>query len=336
MKQKLFSAVRILLFAAIGGFLFWLVICNQNLEEIKLKLETANWWWPVLALVFGLFSNIFRSLRWNMLIHPLGYKPSLINTFCSLMVGYMANLAIPRMGEVTRSAMLSNYGKMPMNKLFGTVVVERIIDVLTIFLLLLLILLIEFEKMSSMATQYVFAPIGDKVNFLFSQGLVFYLLVTGIFAAVLFASWFYIVRIKRSKYYLKLKDMLRGFADGIKTIGNLKNRNLFLLYTFLIWFMYFLMSYVCFFSFPATTTLGWLAALAVMVFGAFGWAAPVQGGFGTFHVIVTQTLVLYGIANNDALAFAILNHATQIFGMMVFGLLALILLPIINRKTAAV
>ncbi|MBX7108416.1 MAG: flippase-like domain-containing protein [Chitinophagales bacterium] len=335
MKQKLFSAFRILLFAAIGGFLFWLVIRNQNLEEIRLKLESANWWWPLLALVFGLVSNIFRSLRWNMLIHPLGYRPRLVNTFFSLMAGYMANLAIPRMGEVTRSAMLSNYGKMPMNKLFGTVVVERVIDVLTIFLLLFLILLIEFEKMSSMATQYVFGPIGDKVNLLLSQGIIFYLLVAGIFALVLFVSWFYIVRIKRSRYYLKLKDMMRGFADGIKTIGNLKNRNLFLLYTFLIWLMYLLMSYVTFFSFPATTTLGWLAALAVMVFGAFGWAAPVQGGFGTFHVIVTQTLVLYGISNNDALAYAILSHATQVFGMLAFGLLALVILPIINRKSPA-
>ncbi len=335
MKQKLFSAFRILLFAAIGGFLFWLVIRNQNLEEIRLKLESANWWWPLLALVFGLVSNIFRSLRWNMLIHPLGYRPRLVNTFFSLMAGYMANLAIPRMGEVTRSAMLSNYGKMPMNKLFGTVVVERVIDVLTIFLLLFLILLIEFEKMSSMATQYVFGPIGDKVNLLLSQGIIFYLLVAGIFALVLFVSWFYIVRIKRSRYYLKLKDMMRGFADGIKTIGNLKNRNLFLLYTFFIWLMYLLMSYVTFFSFPATTTLGWLAALAVMVFGAFGWAAPVQGGFGTFHVIVTQTLVLYGISNNDALAYAILSHATQVFGMLAFGLLALVILPIINRKSPA-
>ncbi|HUM47194.1 MAG TPA: lysylphosphatidylglycerol synthase transmembrane domain-containing protein [Chitinophagales bacterium] len=335
MKQKIFSAVRILLFAAIGGFLFWLVIRNQNLEEIKLKLESANWWWAVLALVFGFFSNVFRSLRWNMLIHPLGYRPKVKNTFGALMVGYLANLAIPRLGEVTRSAILSNYEKIPVNKMFGTVVVERVIDVLTIFLLLFFVLLMEFEKMSSMASDYVFAPMVAKVGFLFSQGIVFYVLVIGGFAALLFASWFFMVRLRRTKYYLKLKDMLRGFLDGLKTIGSLKNRNLFLLYTVLIWLMYFLMSYVCFYSFPATSSLGWMAALAVMVFGAFGWAAPVQGGFGTFHVIVTQALFLYGIANNDGLAFAILNHATQVFGMLVFGGLALILLPIINRKPVA-
>lgn len=332
MKQKIFSAARILLFLAIGVFLFWLVIRNQNLQVIKSKLENANWWWPVLALVFGFLSNIFRSLRWNMLIHPLGYYPKMKNTFGALMVGYLANLAIPRLGEVSRSALLGNYEKIPINKVFGTVVVERVIDVLTIFLLLFVILFLEFQKMSSMAQTYVFGPISEKIGFLFSQGPVFYLLVVGIFAAVLFVSWFFVVRIKRTKYYLKLKDMLRGFVDGIKTIGNLKNRNLFLVYTVLIWLMYFLMSYVCFFSFPATSSLNLVAGLAVMVFGGFGWAAPVQGGFGTFHVIVTQTLILYGISEDNGLAFAILTHATQVFGMLVFGLLSLTLLPFLNRK----
>jgi len=331
-KQKVLSILRILFFLGAGIFLFWLVIRHQDLDVIKSKLQHANWWWPVLALFFGFVSNLFRSLRWNMLIHPLGYKPKLKNTFCAVMVGYLANLAIPRLGEISRSAVLGNYEKIPFNKVFGTVVIERVIDVLTIFLLLFVVLFFEFDKMSSMAKQYVFNPISEKFTFLLSQGIFFYIIVIGGIAAILFISWFFIVRIKRTKYYLKLKDMLRGFIDGLKTIGNLKNRNLFFLYTVLIWFMYFLMSYVCFFSFPATSHLGWMAGLAAMVFGGFGWAAPVQGGFGTFHAIVTQTLVIFGVAEDDGLAFAILAHATQVFGMLVFGALSLVLLPIINRK----
>lgn len=332
MKQKLLSALRIAFFLAVGIFLLWLVLRRQDFNDIESKLRHANWWWPVLALIAGFLSNIFRSLRWNMLIHPLGYKPKLTNTFGTLMVGYLANLAIPRLGEISRSAMLGNYEKIPFNKVFGTVVIERIIDVLTIFVLLFVVLLLEFEKMSNMAKQYVFQPISEKINVLFSQGIFFYFLVIGAFAAFLFISWFFIVRIRRTKYYLKLKDMLRGFVDGIKTIGNLKNRNLFLLYTILIWLAYFMMSYVCFFSFPATSSLTWITGLAVMVFGGFGWAAPVQGGIGTFHVIVTQTLVLYNIAENDGLAYAILTHATQVFAMLIFGLLSLILLPVLNSK----
>ena len=315
-----------------GAFLFWLVIRNQDLEDIRAKLVNANWWWPVLALIFGFISNVFRALRWNMLIHPLGFTPRLINTFGAVMVGYLANLAIPRLGEISRSALLANYEKAPMNKILGTVVVERVIDVLSIFFLLFIVLLLEYDKMSSMANTYVFKPMGIKLSLLFSQGAIFYFFAAALFALVLFASRFLIMRIKRTKFYLKLKDMLRGFVDGIKTIGNLDNRNMFLLYTVLIWLMYFMMSYVCFFSFQQTSDLGVVAGLSVMVFGAFGWAAPVQGGFGTYHAIVTQSLLVFGIANDDGLAYAILTHATQVFGMVVFGLLSLLVLPVLNRK----
>ncbi len=286
----------------------------------------------MLALIFGFISNVFRALRWNMLIHPLGFTPRLINTFGAVMVGYLANLAIPRLGEISRSALLANYEKAPMNKIFGTVVVERIIDVLTLFLLLFIVLLLEYGKLSNMASTYVFQPIEIKLKPLFSQGILFYVFAAALFALVLFASWFVFLRLKSTSYYLKLKGMMRGFVDGIRTIGNLKNRNLFLLYTILIWFMYFMMSYLCFFSFQNTSGLGVVAGLAVMVFGAFGWAAPVQGGFGTYHAIVTQSLLVFGIGNDDGLAYAILTHATQVFGMVVFGLLSLLVLPVLNRK----
>jgi uncharacterized protein (TIRG00374 family) len=208
-KQKLFSALRIVFFLAVGIFLLWLVLRNQDFEDIKSKLEHANWWWPLVALIAGFFSNVFRALRWNMLIHPLGYKPKVKNTFCALMVGYLANLAIPRLGEVSRSALLGNYEKIPFNKIFGTVVIERIIDVLTIFLLLFVVLFLEFEKMSNMAKQYVLQPINEKLTVLFSQGIFFYIFVIGGVALLLFVSWFFIVRVRRTKYFLKLKDMLR-------------------------------------------------------------------------------------------------------------------------------
>jgi hypothetical protein len=334
-KAKILSALRIVIFFAIGAVLFWLVIRNQNLEEIKSKLSGANWWWAAGALVFGFFSNIFRALRWNMLIHPLGYYPKVKNTFGGVMVGYMANLAIPRLGEVMRCAIVNRYEKVPVNKLLGTVLVERVMDVLTIFLLLLVVILFEFEKMSAFSNQYVFGPMGRKVENFISQSFLFYVLVAGALAAGLLFFWFLYMRFRRSIYFIRLKYVVRGFIAGIKTVGQLRNRHLFLLYTVLIWFLYLLMSYVCFFCFPATSQLGFMIALAVMVFGGFGWAAPVQGGFGTFHIIVTQTLVLFGVAENDGLAYAILSHATQVFAMLVFGLICLVVLPLLNRPAAS-
>jgi len=332
LKAKLFSALRIVIFFAIGAVLFWLVLRNQNIDEIKSKLEAAHWSWALGALFFGFLSNIFRALRWNMLIHPLGFRPKVKNTFGGVMVGYMANLAIPRLGEVMRCAVVNRYEKVPVNKLLGTVVVERVMDVLTIFLLLLVVVLLEFDKMSEFSVKYVFTPMGLKFKNFFSHGVLFYLIVVGAFAATLFIFWFLYVRFRGTKYFVKMKYLVRGFITGAKTIGKLQNRNLFLLYTVLIWLLYLMMSYVCFFCFPATSHLGFVIALAVMVFGGFGWAAPVQGGIGTFDIIVTQTLVLFGIAENDGLAYAILSHATQVFAMLFFGLVTLILLPLVNRK----
>lgn len=283
------------------------------------------------ALAFGFLSNIFRAMRWNMLIHPLGFKPQVRNTFGGVMIGYMANLAIPRLGEVMRCAIVNRYEKVPVNKLLGTVVVERVIDVLTIFVLLLVVVLLEFEKMSDFSMQYVFSPMGRKLQAFISHSVLFYVVIVAAFAGGLFLFWFLYTRFRRTRYFIKLKYIIRGFLTGLKSVGQLKNRNLFLFYTFLIWLLYLMMSYICFFCFPATSHLGFVIALAVMVFGGFGWAAPVQGGFGTFHIIVTQTLVLFGVAENDGLAYAILSHATQIFAMLFFGLIILILLPIVNR-----
>lgn len=332
MKAKILSALRILLFFAIGALLFWLVIRNQNLEVIKSKLQAANWWWAVGALVFGFFSNIFRALRWNMLIHPMGFRPKVRNTFGGVMIGYMANLAIPRLGEVVRCAVVNRYEKIPVNKLLGTVVVERVMDVLSIFVLLLVVVLLEFEKMSSFSMQYVFSPMGRKLSAFVSHSVLYYLIIVAAFAGGLFLFWFLYTRFRRTKYFIKLKYLIRGFLTGLKSVGRLQNRNVFILYTILIWLLYLMMSYVCFFCFPATSHLGFVIALAVMVFGGFGWAAPVQGGFGTFHIIVTQTLVIFGIAENDGLAYAILSHATQIFAMLIFGAVILVLLPIMNRN----
>ncbi|HYV95556.1 MAG TPA: lysylphosphatidylglycerol synthase transmembrane domain-containing protein [Chitinophagales bacterium] len=334
MKEKIFSVLRILLFLAIGILLFWLAIKDQNIGLIKKNLEQADWKWAALALVFGFISNIFRAARWNMLIHPLGYRPKLINSFGAVFIGYMANLALPRLGEVTRCAVLSRYEKTPINKLFGTVVTERIIDVLTIFLLLLVVVLLEFDKMSAFSVQYVFAPLGEKFNALFSHGVMFYIIAVGAFAAFFFLSWFVFLRIRRTRSYVKLRYIIRGFVVGIKTVSKLQSRNLFLLYTVLIWGMYLIMSYSCFWCFHATSNLGFVAALAVMVFGGFGWAAPVQGGFGTYHIIIKKSLVLFGVMEDDGLAYAILSHATQVFGMLTFGLLFLVVLPVINRKAA--
>jgi uncharacterized protein (TIRG00374 family) len=326
------SAARFVLLLAVGAFLFWLALKGQNVALIREKLAHARWRWAALALVLAVVSNLLRAARWNLLIHPLGYRPRLVNTFGAVVVGYFANLALPRLGEVTRCAILLRYEQTPIDKVFGTVVTERIIDALTVLMCLALVVLLAFDRMASVSMQYIVDPIHARFESAFAHAPSFYFTIAAAGVTMVLGGRFLYPRFRESRYFVRLADAVHGFATGLRTVQHLEQWTLFVVLSILIWAMYALMSYSCFLCFPATAGLGLTAALAVLVFGAFGWAAPVQGGLGTFEIVVTPALVVFGVPANDALAYAILFHATQVFGMLTFGIVALVSLPIINRR----
>lgn len=305
---------------------------NQDLNLLKSKLKHANYWFAVIALAFAFLSNVVRSYRWNMLIKPLGYKPTLVNTFCSLMIGYLTNLGLLRLGEVARCASLNKYENIPANQLFGTVVVERVIDVITIFLLLFIVVALQFDLMLQFTVDNIFQPMILKLKAYATLGNEFYIIVFIAIVVLVIVCWGLYKWFKKSEAFIKFKKLLQGFWEGIKTIRSLENPWLFIGQTAAMWFLYFMMSYICFYSFDATSQLGVVAGLTVMVMGGFGFAAPVQGGFGAFHAIVTQTLVLYSIAPSDGLAFAFLVHSTQTLGVVLMGALSFLILPLYNRN----
>ena len=334
-RKRLFSILRTLLFLVIGVALLWLVLRNQNISEVWNKIKEAKWQWLLVSMALGFVSNIFRALRWNMLITPLGKTPKLYNTFGAVMIGYLANLAIPRLGEITRCGALSRYEKMRFDQLLGTVLVERIIDVLTLLSCLVLILILQFSRMKDFVMQQIVSPVTSKVAALFSGSWWAYMIVIGIIAVIGIAVFFGLSRMRKTGVTAKIRQAIVGFGEGLKTIGELENKKLFFLYTIALWFLYWMMSYVCFFCFSETADLGIIAGLVVMVMGGFGFAAPVQGGIGTYHILVSQTLMLYGISQQNGLAMAIITHGVQIFGMLVLGLLAWWLLPLINKNRLA-
>ena len=336
MKKQLINVFKLIAFIGFAVLLLWLVLRNQNIDLLKSKLKEANYWYPSLALVFAFLSNVIRGYRWNQLIKPLGYKPKIVNTYAALMVGYFTNLGFLRLGEVTRCGVLSKYENIPASKLFGTVIVERVVDVITIFLLLFLVVVFQFNMMLDFSMTYVFNPMIEKFTDYANKGFSFYMVLFVILLVITIGIWFAIRWLKSSSVYSKIRNFIKGFVDGIKTIRSLEKPWLFIANTMVLWFLYFLMSYVCFFSFSATANLGIMAGLTVMVMGGFGYAAPVQGGFGAFHVIVTQTLVLYAIAPSDGLAFAFLVHSMQTLAVIVFGMLSFLVLPLYNRKKTEV
>ena len=328
------SVARVLVFLLIGSLLFWLAVRGQNLPELRARLAHARWRWAALSLVCAILSNVVRAARWNLLIHPLGDRPRLANTFGAVLVGYMANLALPRLGEVSRCAVLHRYERTPFAALLGTVVSERIIDVVTVLLCLGLLVALAFDRMASMATRFVIDPVVARLEGLMSHDPI--LLAAIGFAVIVLALVGRIVytRARGSRYVARAAETLRRFVTGLRTVGRLEERGRFVVYTAAIWLVYVVMAWLCFLCFPATEHLGPTAALAVLVFSGIGFAAPVQGGLGAFELVVTPALVVFGIPAGDALAYAILYHVTQVAGMLVFGLVALAALPLINRESS--
>ncbi len=328
MKKKAKTTIKFLAFFSIGIFLFWLVYKDQNVHELLGALKDVNYFWILISLIIGLFSHIARALRWNMLAKSLGYYPKTINSFFYVMAAYLANLALPRMGEVTRSVLVNRYEKMPITKAFGTIVLERIIDIIMLLLCTLIVLFTQIHVPLNFIHNH--PEIGQKFNnFNFSYILIVLLIIIiGFFLIFLIFN----KRIKNSKVYKKLVDLIKSFFQGLKTIKTVDNKPLFIFYSFIIWFLYFLMMYVCFFSIPGTSHLTILAGLTAFVMGSFAMIAPVQGGIGAWHFMVIAALISCGIDSDTAKVFALVCHGSMTAMLIVVGFISLIALPIINKN----
>ncbi len=305
----------------------WYVYRNYDMQEIQRTLKNGvNYWWILLSMIAGLASHFSRTIRWQMLIEPIEKKTKLSNTFFAVMVGYFANLLIPRMGEISRCGVLSRYEKISVTRLIGTVVVERLIDVIMLFFCLLLVLAIQFNIVSDFLLKNT-----DLTKF----SSIFYSVWTYAFIASLVLLFkIFQKRFARTSPYMKLKGLWSKFAEGFFAIKNLKNKWLFIFHTLFIWCMYFLMIYVCFFGFNFTSHLSPLAGLAAFVLGSLGMVAPVQGGMGPWHFMVIATLQMYGISQTEGAAFALVVWSALNAMIVITGIVSLILLPVINRKMA--
>ncbi len=259
-----------------------------------------------------------------MLIEPVEKKTRITNTFFAVMIGYFANLLIPRMGEISRCGVLSRYEKVSVSRLIGTVVVERLMDVIMLFVCLLLVLSLQF----SVVTEFLFKNTDfSKFSDIFTSIWTF----VGILAMVLvlrfFKKWF-----SQTSPYFKLKALWAKFAEGFLAVRDIKNKWLFIIHTIFIWAMYFLMIYVCFFAFEFTSHLTPLAGLAAFVLGSLGMVAPVQGGMGPWHFMVIATLQMYGISENQGAAFALIVWSSINAMIVVLGIVSMFILPLINRN----
>lgn len=331
-KQKLFSAIKYALLLGIGVLLLWFAFKGQDPNKLLADLRQANYLWVIIALVVMMASHWFRALRWNMMIEPLGYRPKTLNTFAAVITGYMANLAFPRMGEVSRCGVLVKTDKVPLNSLIGTVLVERFIDLISLAIVLLLAIALQFQLIIGFLNTYLFDPLIGNLS---SNGLLLAIVLIVLVAAAAFA-WILFKRYKTQIYAsaiaVKVIHLLEGIRDGFTSIRHIQQLWLFVVYSVLIWFSYFLNTYLIFSAMGATAHLGLTAALVILTVGSFGMTAPVQGGIGAFHWMVSEGLTLYAITKSDGLAFATISHSSQTLAILVFGAIFLIYVAGFNRK----
>jgi uncharacterized protein (TIRG00374 family) len=266
-----------------------------------------------------------------MLIKPLGHNPSNSNAFHAVMIGYLANLAIPRIGEVTRCTILNRTNQIPLNRLIGTVIVERIIDVLFLLIILLLSVFIEYSTIIDFVQVNVLGGFSEKLKNAQSLGLFALLgLAIGIIA-------FYIIRKRHERLlenniYKKIFSIIEGFKEGLISIFNLENKFLFIIYSCAIWLLYILSTYLCFFAISPTAELSFASSIFIMAMGGIGMSVPVQGGIGAYEATIQLALLVYGIQSEDGLSYATLNHSAQILSIVVVGSLSLFYIFISYKK----
>jgi glycosyltransferase 2 family protein len=342
MKELLTNILKFVLFTAIGLGILYYVYSTQNatyqqtcgtpncslIDKIVTDFKSVNLFWVGVTLLMFTISNISRAYRWEMLILPLGYRPRTRNTYLAIMAAYLANLAVSRIGEVVRCTVVAKYEKIPADRLFGTVVIDRLLDVICLLIAIGLTFLLQFNTIWSFIQDN--ADFASKLGILQSVWFWAVCLLGAIGLGVLYLQR---DRISHLPIYLKVRDTILGFWEGILSIGKLEKWWLFLLHTFIIWVSYYLMTYFCFKCFAPTEHLGAVAALTVFVFGSLGIVIPSPGGMGSFQFLSTAALVLYNIDGGDAFSFANIQFAAINMCIIFFGLMAIIALPLLNKNT---
>ncbi len=334
MTKRTKSVLQFVLFLSLGILLLWLAlrgVVNEK-EKIIQSFKDANYFWVFISLVAAFFGLFLRAYRWKYLLQPLGLNLSLKNSFAAVSTGYLANYGLPRMGEISRCTIISKYEKIPFQTALGTVITERIVDFFLLIIIFLLTLLFQFSELIGLTQQYILNPLSLKLKPL-SQNPVFITIVATLLVLVVLAFLLLRKKIKNSLSG-KFGGILKGFAEGISSIRKMDKPIPFIILSVLIWLMYFLGIYFCFFTFGETSDLGLKQCLTILLFGTFG-VIFTPGGIGAYHIIVQQILMFYSISSTTSFAFPWIIWGSQFILILIAGLASIIALPLMNKQNHA-
>lgn len=326
MKSKSAQLIQYFVLLAAGLILSWLFFKNFSFEELRQSIATGNFSWFYVVMLVTLLVYIVRVLRWQMLIRAIGYETTFMPTFAALSISYFVSFIIPRLGEVTRCLSLKKYHDIPFMQLLGTVIIERIVDILSLIVLLLLTLVLQFYQIIEFAKVNVFQPFYEGVIVKIIAGNTVMLIAALSVCFIALFLFFYFRKYIRERSPRLIVQFVEGLKQGITSIAALKQKKLFIFYTFLIWLGYYLMTYFWFFVFKETSILGWGACLSIVSIGTIGRSIPIQGGgMGAYHFLVTQVVMLYGVSEAFGKTLATVIHAGQAFFTLVMGIVGLVI-----------
>ncbi len=332
MKKIIIQILKIAGFLALGILLLYLAFRGVALDKLAATLRGVNFWWIGFSLFFACISFFSRARRWMLLIEPLGFKPSFRNTYHALMIGYLSNYALPRLGEVTRCVTLGKREKIPVDSLFGTVIVERVIDLVMLLLIMVVLLFSWMDKFGAFFGQQVYDPLMQKITGALGGKVTFWLIVAGIMILVILLLYLFRKRLGRFVLVRKIRDILKGVSQGLKTVFRMKRKWEFIFHSLFIWLCYILMTWMVVFSLEETSGLTFIDGMFLLVIGGLGMAAPVTAGFGAYHWITSRGLVVvYDFSLELGSAYAILAHESNSLLTILMGSISY-LIWIISRK----
>ena len=333
MKRTLGQILKIVAFLALGALLLYYAFRGVKFDELTGTLKQVNFWWIGLSLLFAGISFFSRARRWSLLIEPLGFKPSFKNTYHALMVGYLSNYALPRLGEVTRCVTLGKREKIPVDSLIGTVIVERVIDLVMLLLIMLVLLISWMDKFGAFFNEQVYGPLEAKFIDIFGGTWAFWVILLAVLVFLLALIYLFRKKLLRFTLVRKAKEILVGVLSGLQTIYRMKRKWEFILHSILIWFLYILMTWVVVFALEELSGLTFIDGMFLLVIGGLGMSAPVTAGFGAYHWITSRGLMfVYDFSLETGTAYAILAHESNSLLTIFLGALSFILLTLSRNK----
>lgn len=327
------SIIQFIVLLGIGILLIWLslrkITPSQKLEIIY-AFETADYFWVFISMLIAFLSHFLRAFRWNYLLTPLGHKTKLVNANCHVMIGYLANYGIPRMGEISRCTLATKYDNVPFEVALGTVITERIVDFIVFLLIFVLTLMVQFSELIGLARKWIFNPLAARLQGITQHPTKLIILIV---IAVIIIGGFLLIRKKLAGTLRgKFGNIIKGLGDGIGSIRNMKRPFAFIALSLMIWLSYFYSLYACFFTLKGTSDLGQRECLTLLLFGTFGVIFS-PGGLGAYPYIISTILITtYGLDQVSAIAFPWLAWTSQFLLVVGLGIISFIILPIYNRN----